>query len=75
MECNCKHCAQVHEPLIFGLGAHKMFHYVSGSLCLPGAQPQPLVLLCCAQKSYIPYLAARHYHCMPCVPLLIDANY
>ena len=43
------------QPLIFGLGAHKILHYISGSLCSPGAQPQPLVVLCCASKSYISY--------------------
>ena len=41
-------------PLIFGFrGAHKIFHYISSLLCSPGAQPQPLVVLCCARKSYI----------------------
>ena len=42
------------QPLTVGLGAHKIYHYIGGSLCSPGAQPQPSVMRCCAQKSYIP---------------------
>ena len=40
---------------VFGLGAHRIFHYIGGSLYLPGAQPQPSVVVCCTLKSYIPY--------------------
>ena len=44
------------QPLIFGLGAHKIFHYIGGSLCSPGGTPHSVVL-CCAQKSLHSILA------------------
>ena len=48
------------QPVILSLGTHRIFQYISGSLCLPGAQSQPSVVVCCALKSYTPYWRIMH---------------
>ena len=66
MHCTCAvhkvflQCTSRCTTFNFCLGAHKISHYISGSPCLPGAQPKPSVLLCCAQKILHSILVLNH---------------